>query len=287
MNHNLPSWIDLHLHSTASDGELTAVELMAAVARAGVKVAALTDHDSVAALGAAGEAAAGHGVRLVNGVELSCRWDAHDIHVVGLGIDPASAVLQSHLAAQMERRRQRAQQVAQRLGKLGFPDLLAIASEGAPQGIPARPHFARALVAAGVCRQEKDAFTRYLAQGKPAYVKTEWPGVDEAVAWIRLAGGVAVLAHPHRYNMTRSRLERLIRLFAEAGGQALEVVSSNQDATSVRQLAGFCSQYRLHASQGSDYHGPSMRWVQVGRMPALPSECRPVWSLLGIQEPLS
>lgn len=275
------------MHSTASDGELAPAALMAAVARAGVKVAALTDHDSVAALAEARAVAAELGVQLVNGVEISCRWDAHDIHVVGLAVDPESSALQAQLAAQMERRRQRAEQMAQRLAKLGFPDLLAAASDGAPQGIPARPHFARALVAAGVCRQEKDAFSRYLAQGKPAYVKTDWPGVDEAVAWIKAAGGVAVLAHPHRYKMTRTRLDRLIRQFAEAGGQALEVVSSNQDAASVRQLAGFCTQYQLHASQGSDYHGPSMRWVQVGRMPALPAGCQPVWPLLGIQEPSS
>ncbi len=284
MNHNLPSWIDLHRHSTASDGELAAAALMDAAADAGVRVAALTDHDSVAGLAEARAAAAQRGLQLVNGVEISCRSDAHDIHVVGLGIDPECPLLQERLGAQMERRRQRAQQIAQRLAKLGLPDVLAQAAEGAPQGIPARPHFARALVAAGVCRQEKDAFAKYLAQGKPAYVKTEWPGVEEAVAWIRAAGGIAVLAHPHRYKMTRTRLERLIRQFAEAGGQALEVVSANQDPASVRQLAGFCTRYQLTASQGSDYHGPSMRWVQVGRMPALPSECRPVWPLLGIQE---
>ena len=272
------------MHSTASDGELAAAALMDAAADAGVRVAALTDHDSLAGLAEARAAAAQRGLQLVNGVEISCRSDAHDIHIVGLGIDPECPSLQEKLGEQMERRRQRAEQIAHRLAKLGLPDVLAQASEGAPQGIPARPHFARALVAAGVCRQEKDAFARYLAQGKPAYVKTEWPGVEEAVAWIRAGGGVAVLAHPHRYKMTRTRLERLIRQFAEAGGQALEVVSANQDAASVRQLARFCTQYQLHASQGSDYHGPSMRWVQVGRMPVLPSECRPVWPLLGIQE---
>lgn len=287
VNYNLPSWIDLHMHSTASDGELAAEALMAAVAEAGVKVAALTDHDSVEGLAKARVAAAAVGVQLIDGVELSCRWDAHDIHVVGLGIDPRHPGLQQHLAAQIERRRQRAGQIAQRLTRLGLPDLLAEAGRGAPQGVPARPHFARALVAAGVCRQERDAFARYLAQGKPAYVKTEWPGLDEAVAWIHQAGGVAVLAHPHRYKMTRSRLLRLVRSFAEAGGQALEVASANQDMNSVRQLAGFCAQFQLHASMGSDYHGPSMRWVQVGRMPVLPSSCRPVWPLLGIREPIA
>ena len=275
------------MHSTASDGERAPADLVTAAAEAGVKVMALTDHDSVDGLSATRTAADALGIRLVNGVEISTRWDAHDIHVVGLGIDPKAESLQAHLASQMARRRARAEQIARRLAKLGYPDLLAAACEGAPQGIPARPHFARALMAAGICKQEKDAFAKFLAQGKPAYVKADWPGIDEAVAWIKEAGGMAVLAHPHRYKMTRSRLDRLIRFFADAGGQALEVASSNQDPGSVRQLAGFCEQYQLYASQGSDYHGPSMRWVQLGRMPALPSQCRPVWTLLGIEEPKS
>ncbi len=285
MNHNLPSWVDLHLHSTASDGELAPARLVEVVQAAGVKVMALTDHDSVAGLPEATSTGVTLGVQVVAGVEISARWDVHDIHVVGLGIDPAHPALLDHLAGQMERRRQRAHQISTRLVKLGFPDLLAAASAIAPQGIPARPHFAKALFRAGLCRQEKEAFAKYLAQGKPAYVKTAWPGVDETVQWIKSAGGVAVIAHPHRYNMTRTKLDRLIRFFAESGGQAMEVVSANQDSGSAQQLAGFCKQYGLYASQGSDYHGPAMRWVLPGRMSKLPSQCQPVWALLGIKEP--
>jgi hypothetical protein len=287
VNHIATSWIDLHMHSTASDGELETPALMALLARSGVKVAALTDHDSVAGLASARLAGEEHGVQLINGVELSSRWDAYDIHVVGLNINPLDATFAGHLEQQMTRRRKRAEIIAARLEKLGFPPLYEAAAAAAPQGIPARPHFARALVAAGICRQERDAFAKYLAQGKPAYVKTDWPGVDEAVAWIRAAGGVAVLAHPHRYKMTRTRLTSLIRFFAESGGQALEVVSANQDPSSVGQLAQLASQFQLYASMGSDYHGPSMRWVLPGRMPVLPSRCQPVWSLLGIEEPRS
>lgn len=275
------------MHSTASDGELEPARLMALVASAGVKVVALTDHDSLEGLPEAHAAAAEQGLSVINGVEISSRWDVHDIHVVGLGVDPDSSLLQERLAQQMARRWQRAEVIATRLQKLGYPGLLVLASADAPQGIPARPHFARALVSSGACRQEKEAFAKYLAQGKPAYVKTEWPSIEEAIGWIRDAGGVAVLAHPHRYKMTRTKLQRLIRSFAEAGGQAVEVVSANQDNGTAQQLAGFCDQYALYASQGSDYHGPSMRWVQPGRMPKLPSQCRPVWALLGIEEPLS
>ncbi|MFZ5602851.1 MAG: PHP domain-containing protein [Pseudomonadota bacterium] len=287
MNQNLPSWIDLHLHSTASDGELIPADLVTAVAAAGVKVMALTDHDSVAGLAPARAACAALGLQLVNGVEISCRREALDVHVVGLGIDPDHPALTEHLGAQMARRAARAQVINTRLVKEGIPDLLEMASAGAPQGIPARPHFARALVAAGICKDEKDAFGKYLALGKPAYVKMDWPGLEEAIGWIREAGGVAVLAHPHRYKLTRTKLDLLLRHFRDAGGNAVEVAVANQEATSVQQLADFCSRYGLHASKGSDYHGPSMRWVQPGKMPPLPSRCQPVWSLLGILEPNS
>lgn len=273
--------IDLHLHSTASDGELSPTRLVEVVAAAGVTLMALTDHDSVAGLGEARTACARQGMQLVNGVEISCRHGALDVHVVGLGIDPDQVVLTGALAAQQTRRAERADLIAARLCKLGLPDLREAAGAGAPQGVPARPHFARALVAAGQCKSEQDAFGKYLAQGKPAYVKMDWPGLDEAVRWIEAAGGVAVLAHPHRYKLTRTRLDLLLRQFREAGGRAVEVAVANQEVSSVRQLADFCHRYDLHASQGSDYHGPSLRWVQPGRMPALPSQCRPVWSLLG------
>ena len=272
------------MHSTASDGELAPSALVAAAAEAGVRVLALTDHDSVEGLAPARVACDEYGLQLVNGVEISCRWESHDIHVVGLGIDPANDGLQQQLAAQMGRREVRAGKINERLRKLGFPDLLASARAGAPQGVPARPHFSRALMEAGCCKDEKDAFAKYLAQGKPAYVKTDWPEVAEGVAWILGAGGIPVLAHPHRYKLTRTRLECLIRHFAEAGGRALEVACANQELTSMRQLAQFGEKYGLYGSRGSDYHGPSMRWVKLGRMPALPAGCRPVWSLLGVDE---
>ncbi|RLT93135.1 MAG: PHP domain-containing protein [Ketobacter sp.] len=277
---NLPSTVDLHTHSTASDGELTPVQLVAQAAEVGVSVLALTDHDSIAGLAAARITASELGVRLVNGVEISSRWSSMDIHVVGLGVDASDARLLARLQSQMERRRERARLVAQRLEKLGFPGLFEKAAESAPQKIPARPHFANALVQAGVCKDRKQAFQRYLAQAKPAYVKTDWPELVEAVRWIREAGGVAVLAHPGRYKLTRTKLDRLVKTFSEAGGQALEVSVATYGPEMVKQIADLAEKYGLYASQGSDYHGPSMRWVQLGRMPVLPGQCLPVLELL-------
>ena len=278
---NQSSSIDLHVHTTASDGELAPAQLVAQAADAGVSVLAVTDHDSISGLRDAGRACVERGVALIAGVEVSSRWNNMDIHVVGLGVDADDPRFLGRLQSQMERRSERAQIMGQKLAKLGYPGLTERAAMKAPQGVPARPHFAEALVEAGACKDRKQAFQRYLAQSKPAYVKTEWPDISEAVRWIREAGGVAVLAHPGRYKLTRAKLERLIKAFAEFGGQALEVSVSTHGLEMVRQLADLAFKYDLYASQGSDYHGPSMRWVQLGKMPALPSTCRPVLELLG------
>ncbi len=277
---NLPSTVDLHTHSTASDGELAPAQLVAEAAAAGVSALALTDHDSVAGLAEARRASAELGLELINGVEVSSRWSNMDIHVVGLGVDPADERFQGRLQSQMERRLERARLMSHKLDKLGYPGMFEAAARQAPQNIPARPHFADALVKAGACRDRKQAFQRYLAQAKPAYVKTDWPDLMEAVRWIREAGGVAVLAHPGRYKLTRTKLDRLVKAFAEAGGQALEVSVATHGPEMVKQLADLAVKYELYASQGSDYHGPSMRWVQLGRMPSLPGQCLPVMTLL-------
>jgi len=277
--------VDLHTHTTASDGELSPLELVEQARLAGVSVLAITDHDSTAGMTAAATALSADNsgaaqLRLIAGLEVSACWGNMDIHVVGLDIDPADGRLQQRLQSQMQRRAERAERIAQRLEKLGYADTLSRAQQRAPQGIPARPHFAEVLVEMGVCQDRKQAFQRFLAQAKPAYVKTDWPDVAEAVRWIREAGGVAVLAHPGRYKLTRSKLERLVAYFADMGGQALEVSVSTHGPDVVQQLADFAAKYGLYASQGSDYHGPAMRWVQLGRMPPLPGRCRPVLELL-------
>jgi predicted metal-dependent phosphoesterase TrpH len=276
---NQPSEVDLHMHTTASDGELSPAQLMQAAALAGIKTLAVTDHDCIDGLAEARQTSAELGLQLIPGVELSSRWGAHDIHVVGLGVDTADPQFQAHLSAQMARRKERAIKIGERLEKLGYLQCYEKAAAIAPQGIPARPHFAQILVKQGICKERKQAFQRYLAASKPAYVKTQWPELAEVVGWIRQAGGVAVLAHAGRYKLTRSKLERLVMAFSEAGGQALEVSVATHSPEMVQQLADLTIKFELYASQGSDYHGPSMRWVQLGKMPPLPSRCRPVHRL--------
>lgn len=268
--------IDLHTHSRASDGELTAPELLTEAAATGVRVLALTDHDTVTGLGQAAAAALARGVTLVPGVELSTTWEGSGVHVVGLGIDPEAAVLTRGLSRLQQERRRRAELIDRRLLRLGIPGALA-GAEALAGGLVTRAHFARHLVAAGHAKDAAEVFKRLLGRGKPAHVAGEWAPLSEAVAWIRSAGGVAVLAHPQRYRLTATRLRRLVEAFKEAGGTALEVITGRQPPTAALVLAGLARRFGLLASLGSDFHGPGMPWGGLGRLPALPAGVDCVW----------
>jgi predicted metal-dependent phosphoesterase TrpH len=269
--------VDLHSHSRYSDGTLTPAALVRHARASGVDVLALTDHDTTAGIGEAQAAAREAGVRLIPGVEISVTWAQRVIHIVGLGIDPRCAHLQEGLARLGEVRRERARLIAERLAKCGVPGALAGASAIAGDGAVGRNHFARFLVEQGYARDAQRAFKRYLGRGGSAYVASEWAGLDEAVGWIRAAGGVAVVAHPARYAMTRSVMRRFLQEFIAAGGGAIEVVSSSHDAQQARMMAGFAREYGLCASAGSDFHTPENGWTVPGRLDALPPDCEPVW----------
>jgi predicted metal-dependent phosphoesterase TrpH len=271
--------IDLHMHSLCSDGALSPRELVAQAALAGVQVLALTDHDSVAGVEEAGLAAVELGLRLLPGLELSARWKGFSIHVVGLGVDIRHPVLVEGLARQSGARGERARQIAERLEKHRITGAYAGALElagGEPDRL-SRTHFAQWLLAQGRVGSMQGAFDKYLGNGKLADVPMPWLELADAVALIRAAGGTAVLAHPGRYSLTRTKLRTLITAFAEAGGEAMEVATATETPEMIRYLAQLSVQSGLEASQGSDFHGPHMPWVKLGRFPVLPPECRPVW----------
>lgn len=289
--------IDLHCHSTFSDGSLPPHELVNRMADAGIELFALTDHDTVAGVPFAQAAAKERGIHCLAGVEISCRWSGQDVHMVGVNVDVDQPALQSGLANQYHRRWERAQKMCQRLQKAGLPDLFPVALEIAAHTgaeahsarsdlgpCPGRPHLAKALVKVGAVKDENQAFQKYLAISKPAYVATEWPSLQEAAAWINGAGGIPVLAHPLHYKLTRTKLERLVKEFSEAGGKAMEVVAPNQDPLQRRMLAGFCEKYGLHGSIASDFHGPSVPWIKLGKLDPLPHN---VPSILSLLPPLS
>ncbi len=277
----MSSAIDLHTHSTASDGTLTPGALVELAAARGVEVLALTDHDLTDGLDEAQQAALRCGIRLVPGVEISVSWrGGQTVHVVGLGIDPTHPELRAGLARLRDYRDWRAGEIARRLEKAGIPGALEGARRHARGGIVGRMHFGRFLIESGRARDMRAVFRRFLVRNRPGYVAGDWAALDEAVGWIRAAGGVAVLAHPFRYRLTATRLRELIDAFRSSGGAAIEVVSGHQQPSETAMGAELAERYVLYASRGSDYHGPSESGPEPGQVAPLPPRCRPVTELL-------
>lgn len=273
--------LDLHSHSTFSDGALTPGELVARAAQRGVAVLALTDHDDTGGLMAARTAAAEHHIRLIDGVEISVTWDNQTVHVVGLGIDPSDAALQAGLAATRGGRVDRAGKIVAALEVLGITGSRDGAQQYAsnPQLI-GRTHFARFLVKQGVVKDIKTAFKRFLGDGQPCYVPHQWATLGAAVNWINGSGGTAVLAHPGRYPLDTAQMRALLAEFRDLGGAAIEVVSSSHWPHHYAAFAAHARHFGLAASAGSDFHSPQESYHDLGSLPALPQGCVPVWGRL-------
>ena len=267
---------DLHSHTTCSDGTLSPAELVNLAAEAGVDVLAITDHDSIAALQQL-DLCKAKPLQVIPAVEFSSQWRRIGVHILGLNVDINSEALKAGIEFQQHARRHRAECIAERLHQAGFPDTLAGASAIAGNDNLGRPHFAQHLVSIGAVGNFKQAFRKYLGAGKPGDVKQLWADMSQIMTWIRDAGGTAVLAHPIKYNLTRTKLIALIDDFIVAGGQGMEVVSGKQMPNTTRDLAVICQQKQLLASCGSDFHQPGQPWAALGRFPHLPEQCQPVW----------
>lgn len=273
----MSSPVDLHLHSDRSDGRLRPRELVSLVATQGVETFALTDHDTVAGLEEAAEATRRHGLRLVPGVEISVTWCARELHVLGLGVAPDCVTLQGGLARQAEIRAERARRIGERLERAGVPGTVEEAYRLARDRHVSRSHFARALVRGGHARDMAAAFRQYLARGRPGHVRAEWVPLEAAVSWIRTAGGVAVLAHPHRYGFTGRWMRRTLEAFQAAGGEAMEVACAGGGPGALAANAERARQHGLEGSVGSDFHDPGNPWIRPGRVAPLPAGIAPVW----------
>ena len=269
--------IDLHSHSNQSDGILSPGALMSRAKMRGVEVIALTDHDTIAGLSEARQAAFELGLELISGIEFSSQWSGRGVHILGLGVEPESKQLLKVIASQYEARLARAEAIGQRLAKLGFPGALLGAQRLAGDAMVSRPHFARYLVEQGAVRSVQAAFKKYLGTGKPADVKHPWPDMETVIGWIHAAKGIAVLAHPLKYELTRSKMCRLIAEFANAGGDGMEVISSQQQPAATADLARIAAANGLYASCGSDFHFPDQPWQELGNFGSLPAEATPVW----------
>lgn len=272
---------DFHCHSTVSDGLLPPDVLVRRAAANGVDRLALTDHDDTSGLPLARATALEVGIGFVDGVEISIEWKDTPIHIVGLGIDPESPVLKEGLAVVRGGRVERAMRMSAELEKVGIHGVF----EGAQRfaGNPAlisRAHFARHLVATGVCNDMHKVFESYLVPGKPGYVDHRWATLADAVKWIDAAGGVAVVAHPARYKVSAAELRRLFADFRDCGGRAIEVACGSHTAEQTAMFGRIAQEFGFMGSRGSDFHGPDESWVDVGNAAQLPAGVTPVWSVV-------
>ena len=271
--------VDLHSHSTCSDGLLSPPELVERAVQRGVDMLALTDHDELAGLPAARETAARWGLKLIDGVEVSVLWEDTTLHIVGLCVDAGYAPLVAGLAEIRAGREQRARRIAVSLEAAGISGSLEGARRHArnPE-LVSRAHFARYLVEAGHARDTNAVFRNFLTPGKPGFVSHQWATLADAVSWINGSGGVAVIAHPGRYPLNQQQCERLLSEFVAMGGVAIEVVTGAHAPDEFVTWARYARRFGLRASAGSDFHGPGEGYRDLGNVPVLPAGCDPVWT---------
>ena len=282
---------DLHNHTSASDGLLSADELVRMAHQNGCDAVAITDHDTVTNIAAGQASAAAIGLRFISGVEISVSWVAVDdidsplttIHIVGLNIDATNETLLAGLQSVRSGRIIRGREIAKQLVDAGLPDIFDDAYAFAEnKEMLGRTHFARALVARGIVPDIGSAFKRFLTQGNPGYIPHRWASLADAVAWIRAAGGIAVIAHPARYKLSSGEFDALFDEFKALGGQGVEVVTGSHAPNEYAAAGARCKAFGLFASRGADFHGLAETPVQPGKMALLSDVDRdlvPVWQL--------
>ena len=253
--------IDLHLHTTASDGLLEPSALVSRAAERGLRTISITDHDTCAGLGEAADAARRLGLRLISGVEITAVEDGRDVHMLAYFVDPESAALVEFLRSQRAQRVERVRQIGRRLAHLGYVIDLDSVTTVAGRSI-GRPQIADALVREGHARDRDDAFARLLAAGRPAFVPRRGPAPEAVIAVAREAGGLVSMAHPGL-----TAMDHIIPRLAAAGLQAIEVRHSDHDGATEERYRHAAAAYELAVSAGSDYHGDvGHRAASLGRI---------------------
>jgi len=268
----VPGAVDLHSHTTASDGTLTPRELVREAVRRGVRVLAITDHDSTDGLAEAMAEAAEHPpLTIVPGIEINCDVEGAEIHILGYCMDFEAGWFQDFCRHQREQRRERVRRIAARLAELGLPvdlrEVFALVQEGSA----GRPHVARAMVARGYVKSVREAFDKYLGAGKPAHVPRAKLAPADAVRLIRRAGGVPVVAHPGLADR-----DALIPELVAAGLMGIESYYPEHSAAQTASYVQMCKDRGLVATGGSDFHGPKVRAAGLGA----PAVAMAVWEAL-------
>ncbi|MDE2592766.1 MAG: PHP domain-containing protein [Burkholderiales bacterium] len=272
---------DLHCHSNVSDGTLSPEAVAARACANGVQLWSLTDHDEVGGQHRAHQAANALGMGYLAGSEISVTFAHKTVHIVGLGFDPDDAQLVQGLHETRNGRERRARDMAADLARVGIPGTFegALKYVGNPDLI-SRTHFARYMVEIGVCGDPHEVFKKYLTEGKPGFVEHRWAKLADAVRWITEAGGIAVVAHPGRYDFTPNEEYALFTEFKAHGGLGVEVVTGSHTVPEYQKYADMAQEFDLLASRGSDFHDPAESHTDLGTLPALPRSVRPVWDAL-------
>lgn len=270
---------DFHCHTSASDGSLSPKELIDRALEKELSALAITDHDTTAGYEQIQDYAEENGLDLIPASEISCQWQGHTIHVVGLNIDVDNDRLQAGLKANRIKRWTRAFEIDAKFQSRRFHGLLEKILPAVGEGMIGRNHFAQALVEEGHIKNHQQAFDKFLKKGKPMYAPVEWPELTEVVDWILDARGIAVIAHPHIYKISSNKLNKMIEDFKAAGGQALEVVNQPRPCAEQIGMAQRAERYELYASLGSDFHRPEQSWRDLGWLAPMPKACQPVWQL--------
>ena len=278
--------IDLHTHSHISDGTLSPSDLVQAAHAAGIHTLALTDHDTMQGIAAAEQAAQGLDMNIIHGVEISSQWQrpstqkTFGLHLVALNMQNPEPI-QQLLMHQQALRAERALRICQKLQQIlkidVLPDVLNQV-DGQTDRIT-RTHIAKALITHHVVSRPQQAFDRFLKEGKSAYVKFDGPQMADCIATIHAAQGLAVLAHPTRYDLSATNVRHLVALFAQAGGDAIELPPANEPPATRQMVDRLIAEYALKVSVGSDFHGDNMPWIKLGHVPKLAPEQVGVWQM--------
>lgn len=261
------SFVDLHSHSTASDGTFAPAEVVRLAREAGLSGLALTDHDTIAGLEEAGRAATEHGITFLPGIEISAVPPSPEgtLHILGYGIDPNSEVLVRMTRQLIEARENRNPQIIAKLQELGIDITWEEALAQAQGGVLGRPHIAAILVRKGVVKTIKDAFNQYLGQGGQAYYDKERLEPREALERIKNSGGIPVLAHPVQLRTTNdAQLERIVKDLVDMGLEGIEVIHSDHGQREVDHYTALANRYNLRKTGGSDFHGTNKKDITLG-----------------------
>ncbi|PKF32079.1 PHP domain-containing protein [Acinetobacter proteolyticus] len=276
--------VDLHTHTLISDGTFSPEQLVQTAVDLKIHTLAITDHDTMDGLLRAQDYAQAHDIQIISGVEISSQWSrpntkkSYGVHIVALNMQD-DAPIKAMLEQQKKVRAERAKVICQLLEKCIdfdiYPDVIAQVDGEADR--VTRTHIAKALVDKNIVSRPQQAFDRFLKEGKKAFVKFEGMGLKETIDVIHASQGFAVLAHPTRYDLSATNIRYLIELFAESGGDAVELPPSIEPASTRQMVDRMIQQFDLAVSIGSDFHGENMPWIKLGQTPRLKEGQKGIW----------